>query len=832
MEENSLKHCFLCHTRIGILNKPAIDIFSEENQTCAERPLMSAIVSILGIDIKPLSVHSTSVCEPCRKAVNEYDEHEMRLSELKVEIISNYNRTIVKYNGIPIEVEHEVEVLEYSDDDNEEQNFNQYNDIIEEIDNEAEDDQIEYSEDADRDMSIEMQLEKLHNSDENTEVNKISFEANVVKDVAHKTVQDFEEQITIHELDATGAPVGGATSGNEKDGEDNESHDIISIKLEPDDDYSPRTNMMKKRRLPIKKIKEETEQLQPLVTLDNSVYTCLLCPQAENNDNTTNDRTFDAKAIVLHMKTQHDQRIYVCDVCGKDFRKRNELSEHLDEHVALEEGDFQCETCNRIFSNFRLFRIHRRMHYPTNKSWSCDECGKKYSSRNLLYEHMNTHTGKRPYQCEQCSKSFASKYTMAAHMKTHTDRPRPYQCSQCTKAFFSQQNLTQHERTHSGIKDYICKTCGKGFGTPHNLEVHNIVHTGYKPFICRTCGKAFARRAEIRDHERTHTGERPYSCDICGANFSQRSNLQSHKRATHFDDKRHKCELCEKCFKRRRLLDYHIKATHTGERPFKCNVCEAAFVYPEHFKKHLRIHSGEKPYLCEVCGKAFNSRDNRNAHRFVHSDKKPYECLVCGQGFMRKPLLYAHMQSQGHLNDTIVVNQPRLQTDDFTLNTDHEAKIQCIAGDENDIATASIEETDGVFLTDLKDHVIIQDGDNIYATEASNIHNINELTSQPASDDENLVIDGNQIRFSDETNDGDQMGITQISIDDDGVEYADQYLQVITDDLDAEQIEIISNQQRTIQTSNGPVQLVQIRIPGPDGKEDKAWVNLVTSDEA
>lgn len=45
---------------------------------------------------------------------------------------------------------------------------------------------------------------------------------------------------------------------------DNESHDIISIKLEPDDDYSPRTNMMKKRRLPIKKIKEETEQLQPV----------------------------------------------------------------------------------------------------------------------------------------------------------------------------------------------------------------------------------------------------------------------------------------------------------------------------------------------------------------------------------------------------------------------------------------------------------------------------------------------------------------------------------------------------------------------------------------
>lgn len=36
---------------------------------------------------------------------------------------------------------------------------------------------------------------------------------------------------------------------------------------------------------------------------------------------------------------------------------------------------------------------------------------------------------------------------------------------------------------------------------------------------------------------------------------------------------------------------------------------------------------------------------------------------------MRKPLLYQHMQAQGHLNDTIVVNQPRLTTDDDQIIT-------------------------------------------------------------------------------------------------------------------------------------------------------------------
>jgi FOG: Zn-finger len=364
-----------------------------------------------------------------------------------------------------------------------------------------------------------------------------------------------------------------------------ELRDEVKIKLEPDDDmHRVKTRLMRKKSAARMELQEH-DLPEKVVGKEGGEFVCLLCDGDEKI-------VGDMKGIVNHLKGIHSVRIYICDICGQDFRKRNELSIHLDDHVATEEGDFQCEVCNRIFSNLRLFRVHKRMHYPQAKLWTCETCGKRYSSRNLLDEHINTHTGIRPYVCDSCGKDFASKYTFKAHTKTHEVRPRPYSCAECGKTFLSAQNLSQHERTHTGMRNYVCDQCGKAFGTARNLEVHSVVHSGYKPFICRTCGKAFARKAEIRDHERTHTGEKPYQCEFCGATFSQRSNLQSHKRATHYQDKRHKCEDCGKGFKRRRLLDYHVKAAHTGERPYKCPTCDATFVYPEHFKKHRRIHTG------------------------------------------------------------------------------------------------------------------------------------------------------------------------------------------------------------------------------------------------
>lgn len=747
--EKDVTHCLICNSKVGVSTRSSIRIFNENSITVSERPLVDIICTVLETNINEESVHSLVICKKCYKLFNEVDELENRLLVIKQELYNNYQKTITKISDISKNEE------EYND-----------HDYVNNIENQT--------------MEVEMKENKVNESLCEEEISSpINYKENDREfEVIQETTEEREEM---------------------------EEAENIFEKVEH---MSELKNEHEKKRLKKTKsnIKDETSQGQ-IVIRDGVVYTCLLCTDEEEKT------VADAKTIIAHMKSIHDTRLYICDICGDDFKKRNELSLHLDEHVAKEEGDFQCEICNRIFSNLRLFRIHKRIHYPQVKSWPCETCGKRYSSRNLLEEHINTHTGVRPYVCETCSKDFASKYTYKAHIKTHQIRPRPFECSQCNKTFLSQQNLNQHERTHNGVKDYVCHQCGKAFGSPHNLEVHNIVHTGYKPYICRMCGKAFARKAEIRDHERTHTGEKPYQCEFCGATFSQRSNLQSHKRATHYNDKRYKCDDCGKGFKRRRLLDYHIKAAHTGERPYKCEICTATFVYPEHFKKHMRIHTGEKPYLCEVCGKAFNSRDNRNAHRFIHSDKKPYECLVCGMGFMRKPLLYAHMQTQGHLNDTIVVNQPRLTTEDDQIITIPDGNVELLMDDAD---TNQLQETE-LYVTELKDHVIIQHQDE------NQIYNEESVLNIPA--EENVIGEEvDQITVNQQINFAERDTMECKHEDTDQVEEVYSY-------NDSEEGETVvpnpTEYKEIVEENKNAVRLVQIRFPASVSDEGRSWLSLV-----
>ncbi|XP_077492435.1 uncharacterized protein LOC144103645 [Amblyomma americanum] len=223
-----------------------------------------------------------------------------------------------------------------------------------------------------------------------------------------------------------------------------------------------------------------------------------------------------------------------------------------------------------------------------NRLHECTDCGKTFKRRAMLVEHLRVHTGDRPYQCNDCGISFSQIANLKRHQRTHTG-DRPYQCNDCGSSFAQKACLKTHQRTHTGDRPYQCNDCGSSFAQKACLKTHQRTHTGDRPYQCNDCGSSFAQKANLKAHQRTHSGERPYNCDHCGSSFALKRNLVQHIR-THTGEKPFQCQLCPMAFTSNFGLVRHERS-HTGERPFQCDLCQKAFTRRLALKCHNKaIH--------------------------------------------------------------------------------------------------------------------------------------------------------------------------------------------------------------------------------------------------
>ncbi|XP_073467608.1 uncharacterized protein [Aquarana catesbeiana] len=233
---------------------------------------------------------------------------------------------------------------------------------------------------------------------------------------------------------------------------------------------------------------------------------------------------------------------------------------------------------------------------PTDKRFSCTECGKSSRCKYSLNVHKRSHTGQKPYSCPECGKCFSVKCSLYTHQRSHTGE-KPYSCPECRKCFIQKSDLAIHQRSHTGEKPYSCPECGKCFSVKSSLYTHQRSHTGEKPYSCPECGKCFSQKSHLYKHQRCHTGEKPYSCPECGKCFSVKSNLYTHQRS-HTGEKQYSCPECGKCFSQKSNL-YRHQRSHTGEKPLSCPECGKCFSQKSHLYKHQRSHTAEKPYSCD-----------------------------------------------------------------------------------------------------------------------------------------------------------------------------------------------------------------------------------------
>ncbi|XP_048063071.1 uncharacterized protein LOC125278191 [Megalobrama amblycephala] len=273
------------------------------------------------------------------------------------------------------------------------------------------------------------------------------------------------------------------------------------------------------------------------------------------------------------------------------------------------------------------------------KSTTCTQCGKSFTTKYSVDRHMRVHTGEKPFTCDQCGKSFANKRNLDRHMRVHTGE-KPFTCDQCEKSFTQKIHLKRHMLIHTGEKPFNCVQCGKSFTNKHHLEIHMRVHTGEKLFTCDQCEKRFSRKQSLVRHMIVHTGEKPFTCDQCGKTFIGSSDLKRHLRV-HTKEKPHSCSVCGKSFSLLQYLHAHQKV-HNAVKDLVCFKCEKMFTTANCLKQHQRIHTGEKPYKCSHCDKRFNQSSNLKTHEMIHTGEKPYKCSHCDKRFYTSSYLKTH----------------------------------------------------------------------------------------------------------------------------------------------------------------------------------------------
>ena len=183
--------------------------------------------------------------------------------------------------------------------------------------------------------------------------------------------------------------------------------------------------------------------------------------------NQCDSRFHSATAFGKHMKLLHDVgNPFICDKCGigmstPDNLKRHVLVAHTDKKP------FSCEECIEMFGTKSQLTKHQLEHAKTNGSLNleqervlreqsekriCDLCGKKLSCAVTLQRHMRIHDsiGTKFYTCEECGKAYSDKRNLSDHISIVHRQVKKFPCAICGKQFGRRCNLQDHvKRTHN-----------------------------------------------------------------------------------------------------------------------------------------------------------------------------------------------------------------------------------------------------------------------------------------------------------------------------------------------------------------------------------------------
>lgn len=153
---------------------------------------------------------------------------------------------------------------------------------------------------------------------------------------------------------------------------------------------------------------EEEEETQDNDSgLEEFILKCVFCTKTYTRSSVLKD----------HMKSAHPEQPvrYQCPKCEAIFMQKSFLDKHLPTHCPTSQS---CKVCNKTFANVYRLQRHMISHDESTdlRKFKCPECGKAFKFKHHLKEHIRIHSGEKPFECPNCHKRFSHSGSYSSHM--------------------------------------------------------------------------------------------------------------------------------------------------------------------------------------------------------------------------------------------------------------------------------------------------------------------------------------------------------------------------------------------------------------------------------
>lgn len=310
-------------------------------------------------------------------------------------------------------------------------------------------------------------------------------------------------------------------------------------------------------------------------------------------------------------------------------------------------GEFPCSVCDlQLSSKFKL-QEHMNLHTGV-RPYCCAECGKRFCQSSSYRVHLRTHRQVKAdrHDCRICRNGFASQEALAEHLsKTHFENEF-YECDRCKRVFTCLRVCELHVRLQKCMIDVVCDTCGRNFSSSESLARHRK-RKCYSNFKCTDCSKIFPKKNALLKHSFSHLGLLPYTCIRCHCHFRLAKLYRQHK----CEPQRINCVACLREFLSEDDFQRHKKDTGCwgNQEPkgdeIRCLECGQMFDTKDELKKHAGAH--QRVLKCAECGKGFRSALLLMSHMGGHAGQSPCLCQRCGLGFPHQQNYDSHLKTCG-----------------------------------------------------------------------------------------------------------------------------------------------------------------------------------------